>query len=89
MGISMFITIFIHADPVCFTGVGHARLVNITSAANNEQGDQRVEVCGETNYYRRGVCDDNWDNTDARVLCRELGLLIQDNGNLTLIHLSI
>ena len=39
----------------------------------------RVEICS-TSFFRRGVCDTNWDEDDARVACEELGLLLDDTG---------
>ena len=45
---------------------GAIRLVNCTNAA-----DGTVEVCIGGRYGT--VCDDRWDELDARVVCRDLG----------------
>ena len=43
--------------------------IRLANSATKYQG--RVEVCYHGNWGT--VCDDGWDNNDARVVCNQLG----------------
>jgi len=52
-----------------FTGCTNDTIRLVGGRSSNEG---RVEIC--INGVWGSVCDDNWDNYDARVVCRQLGL---------------
>ena len=46
--------------------------VRLLEGSNNLEG--RVEICKNNAWGT--VCDDGWQNTDATVVCRQLGLSV-------------
>ena len=49
--------------------------VRLTDGFDNSSG--RVEFCHEGTWGT--VCEDEWDENDARVVCRQLGLPTKGN----------
>ena len=49
--------------------------VRLAGGANSTEG--RVEICLNDEWGT--VCDQMWDNTDAGIVCRQLGLSSRGN----------
>ena len=55
---------------------GEVRLMNGSSVSSYEG---RVEICFSGVWGT--ICSDGWDSREATVVCRQLGVLVQQFGN--------
>ena len=55
--------------------------VRIQGGRNQREG--RVEICNDGWWGQ--LCENGWDNNDAKVVCRQLSLLSADTGKLLLV----
>ncbi len=46
--------------------------IRLNGSVSSNQG--RVEICYDGVWGT--VCDDRWDDTDAQIVCRQLGLIV-------------
>ena len=53
-------------EPICLSGE-----VRLTGGETQNEGT--VELC-VGNRWEGSICDEGWDNADAAVICRQLGL---------------
>lgn len=58
-----------HRSPLCCEG--EIRLMNGNRRSNSHEG--RVEICYGSQW--KTVCDDHWEESDAQVVCTQLGYI--------------
>ena len=56
---------------MCTDGDVRLVTVSVSGGGGNNATEGRVEIC--INNVWGTVCDDSWDDLDARVVCRQLG----------------
>ena len=66
---------------VCLSGCIEGN-IRLTDGANSTEG--RVEICLNSEWGT--VCDQMWSITDARVVCRQLGIANTGKNSLRFMH---
>ena len=66
---------------------GDIRLASSDGDTGEDVMSGRVEVCWDDRWGT--VCDQNWSDNDATVVCRELGFLSSSTLHICILHMHV